>query len=32
MSDRIRFAVLVLAAIAAATGTWFGTWLWSVGS
>lgn len=32
MSNRIRLAVLVVAAIAAAAGIWFGAWLWSVGS
>ena len=32
MSNRIRFAVLVVAAIATVAGIWFGAWLWSVGS
>ena len=32
MTDRLRLAVLVVAAAAAAAGIWFGAWLWSVSS
>jgi hypothetical protein len=30
MTDRLRLAVWVVAALAIAAGIWFGTWLWSV--
>lgn len=32
MSNRLRTAVLVLAAGATAGGIWFGSWLWSTAS
>jgi hypothetical protein len=32
MTDRLRLTVLIVAAVAAAAGIWFGAWLWSVSS
>jgi hypothetical protein len=32
VTNRLRLAVLVLAVVAAATGVWFGSWIWSAAS